>query len=71
MLSKELSDDNIMYFDFFFFQETSEIEEDNQRVENDITSLKKQIEELQQILKDHECSKSKSKNVVVKSEPTS
>lgn len=61
-------------------QETSEIEEDNQRVENDINSLKTQVEELQKLLKEHKCGKqinlndsdqSRSRDILVKTEPRS
>jgi len=38
-------------------QETSQIEEDNERVENEIRSLKKQLDELQSLLKEHDCPK--------------
>lgn len=38
-------------------QETTQIEEDNDRVENEIRSLKKQLEELQSLLKEHDCPK--------------
>lgn len=38
-------------------QETSQIEEDNEKVETEINSLKKQIEELHTLLKEHSCNK--------------
>lgn len=36
-------------------QETTQIEEDNEKVEFEIRALKKQVEELQSLLKEHEC----------------
>lgn len=38
-------------------QETVQIEEDNENVEKEIRGLKKQIEELQSLLKEHDCPK--------------
>jgi len=61
-------------------QETSEIEEDNQRVESEINSLKALVEELSTELKEHKCAKqinlndsdqSRSRDILVKTESRS
>ena len=43
---------------FFFFQETAEIEEQNNNVEKEIKGLREQIEELKTLLRTHDCSSS-------------
>lgn len=59
-------------------QETSQIEEDNEKVEKEILGLRKQLCELKELLKEHKCSKqinlndvqqSKVSEVAVKPEP--
>lgn len=55
-------------------QETNDMEDENRKVESEIKGLRKQIEDLQQILKEHNCDKKipieiKYEDVVVKSEP--
>ena len=50
------------------------MEDENRKVESEIKGLRKQIEDLQQILKKHNCDKKipieiKYENLVVKSEP--
>lgn len=42
---------------FLSFQETTQIEEDNNRVEKEVRDLQKQIEELHALLKEHDCPK--------------
>lgn len=42
---------------FFLSQETSEIEEQNEKVEIEIRTLRKQVENLQHLLKEHACKK--------------
>jgi len=42
---------------FSILQETTQIEESNEKVEREIHDLKKQIEELHNLLKEHDCPK--------------